>query len=424
MTPFSDNVTVPFVDSTMWKASAHKGNVNTQTCLSCHDNGHGSNKSTMLSPWNYAGAGTGTDLMNEEEGFCISCHGGTGVASVKVHLAFGYTNTATNFFQHAPTGSYRLHKPGETAGSSFSGANRHVECVDCHNPHGAIAGTATAPALLPTMTGAKGVEPVYGATNTSPGAPTAFTWKSSVTQEYQVCYKCHSSYTAVSAYIPGGILNQVVTANGLKKITTLTNNQIADSRDMAQEYNPNNASYHPVMAAGKNTGILAGAFRAGYSSTTRIYCSSCHNSNLSATAGYGRGPHGSANLHILDKGFAGTAQYNTMHGGAGDNANSVCSKCHTGPTDGGNSRFTKHLYHTGPGGTAKAECYACHDTHGSEQVHLMNFARNEASCITAISGTNTQTSFSHAVGTATNACLVTCHGKTHSAGSLTYNPAY
>jgi hypothetical protein len=421
MTPFSDNTAVPVVDKTMWLGSAHK--TKPYTCLDCHDNGHGSNKSTMLGPYDYAGTGTGTDLMNEEEGFCHSCHGATGVATAKVHLAFSsYTNTATRFFKHDPNATYRKHTNGETGGAAFGGANRHVECVDCHNPHGAKAGTATAPAMLPTMIGAKGVEPIYAGA----GAPTGFTWMNSVTQEYQVCYKCHSSYTTLPTYLPDGVSNTAPTyvADGLRKLTSGgTNNQIADSRDMAKEFNPASQSYHPVMATGKNTGINASAFQTGYSSSSRIYCSSCHNNPNFATAGQGRGPHGSANLHILDKGINATiVNLPTSHGTVA-NQNELCTKCHaitayyTGNTG---SRFSFHRYHT-----TKGECYVCHDNHGSEQFHLINFNRNSGggnSCISSVTP-NSQAAFLHALGTAANSCAMNCHGTGHSSDKL-YNPSY
>ncbi len=419
VTPFSDNVTVPIVDATMWGASAHKGNVNTNTCMNCHDNGHGSNKSTMLSPWNYAGTGTGTDLMNEEEGFCLTCHGGTGVALIKVHLAFSsYTNTATNYYKHDPTATYRKHDAGETVGSAFAGTNRHVECVDCHNPHGAKAGTATAPTLFPTMIGAKGVEPTYAGA----GAPTGFTWLNSVTQEYQVCYKCHSSYTTLPTYLPGGFYKTTFVADGLKKVTTGgTNLQIADSRDMAKEYNPNNLSYHPVMAAGKNLNINGATFQTGFTFTSRIYCSDCH-SNSNTGAGYGRGPHGSTNLHLLDNGTGAGTNYNyvSAHGGNSANQYEVCTKCHQVAsyyTNDNSSRFQFHNYHT-----TKEGCFVCHDTHGSENYHLINFSRNEGS-FTAVNP-NSTSAFNHATGTATNSCVITCHGKGHSTSSKTYNPMY
>ena len=416
--PFSDNITVPVVDATMWNTSSHKGSL---TCLDCHDNGHGSNKSVIIGPYNYTGPGTGTDLMNEEEGFCLTCHGASGSATVKVHLAFSsYTNTTTNFYKHDPTATYRIHDSGESGGGSFGGANRHVECVDCHNPHSAKAGTATAPVLLPTMTGAKGVEPIYS----GPGAPTGFTWMASVTAEYQVCYKCHSSYTTLPSYLPGGWNSSTLIADGLKKLTTGgTNGQIADSRDMAREYNPNNQSFHPVMAAGKNLNINASSFQTGWTFTSRVYCTSCHNNSNSSTAGHGRGPHGSANLHLLDKGTGGSSNYKTVHNEVTAVTTAVCTKCHqagsyyTGNTG---SRFGFHLLHVND--KARGECYLCHDTHGSEQFHLFNFNRNVTSCITAY-GTNSQSSFVHATGTSSNSCTVTCHGTSHGTGK-SYNPAY
>lgn len=419
VTPFSDGVTVPVVDAAMWAASSHKGAASTSTCLNCHDNGHGSNKRNLLGPATYAGPGTGTDLMNEEEGLCLTCHGAAGLATVKVHLAFStYTNTATNFFKHDPTATYRKHVSGETGGASFTGTNRHVECVDCHNPHGAKAGTATAPTLLPTMIGATGAEPIYAGA----GAPTGFTWQASVTQEYQVCFKCHSSYTTLPTYLPGGYQNAAAIADGLKKLTTGgTNNQIADNRDMAQEYNPNNISFHPIMAAGKNLNINATAFQAGWSYTSRMYCSDCHGNPNATTAGHGNGPHGSVNLHLLDKGIGGAAQYPTYHS-TNPGANIVCTKCHvSGRTDTG-SRFNYHNYHL-----SKSACYDCHDSHGSEREHLMNFSRNAAGCITAFGASpynTSQSAFNHVAGTATNACVVTCHGTGHSTGSKTYNPSY
>ncbi|MEI6576696.1 MAG: cytochrome c3 family protein [Bacteroidota bacterium] len=424
-TPFSDNVTVPVVDATAWAASSHKGNANSGTCLVCHDNGHGSNKSNLLAPATYTGTGTGTDLMNEEEGFCINCHGAAGLATVKVHLAFSsYTNTTTNFYKHDPNATYRKHNYNEAAGSAFGGTNRHIECVDCHNPHAAVAGTATAPVLLPTLIGASGVEPVYGASNTSPGAPTGFTWMPSVTQEYQVCMKCHSSFTTLPTYLPGGYQNGALVADGLKKLTTGgTNSQIADSRDMAQEYNPNNQSYHPVMAAGKNLNINATAFQAGYTYTSRIYCSDCHSNSSSATAGHGNGPHGSANLHILDAGPTAAVQYDSYNS-SNSNTNEICNKCHTTAgyyTGNTGSRFSYHNYHT-----TKTDCYTCHDSHGSEQFHLFNFSRNETGNISAFGtapNNTSQSGFVHVAGTATNTCFVTCHGTSHGAGK-SYNPSY
>ncbi|MEI6853092.1 MAG: cytochrome c3 family protein, partial [Bacteroidota bacterium] len=391
-TPFSDNVTVPVIDQTMWNASAHKGNANTNTCLSCHDNGHGSNKSTLIGPADYTGPGTGTDLMNEEEGFCLGCHGGTGVASVKVHLAFSsYTNTATRFFKHDPTATYRKHNNGENTGAAFGGTNRHVECVDCHNPHGAKAYAATtAPTIYNELIGASGVTPAYAGI----GAPTGFTFNKNTTYEYEVCYKCHSSYTTLPTYLPDGIINGTTPTyqtDGLRKLTTSTNSQVPDWRDMARVFNPANLGYHPVMAAGKNTTLNVNTLQTGWTASSRMYCTSCHDNNNNG-AGYGRGPHGSSNLHILD----GTTNYTTAHGAAPTQTMN-CINCHKVTsyiTSNTNSGFGYHTTHY----SQNATCYLCHNSHGGEIIHMINFSRNEnVSCITAMTGTS-QTAFTHATG--------------------------
>ena len=428
LTPFSDNITVPVIDQAMWAASSHKtaGTANANTCLACHDNGHGSNKSTLIGPYAYAGPGTGTDLMNEEEGFCLGCHGAGGAATIQVHLSFsGNANTATAFRKHDPTATYRIHNNGENTGAAFGGTNRHVECADCHNPHAAKSYAVTvAPAIYNGLTGVSGVTPAYAGA----GAPTGFTFNTNATYEYEVCYKCHSSFTTLPTYLPAGWTGTADQADALKKLTTGgTNTQIADSRDMAQEYNPNNQSFHPVMAAGKNLNINAATFQTGWTYTSRMYCSDCHDNNQKATAGYGRGPHGSQNLHILDAGTgaSGTTGFKTTHNGTNTAVTDFCTKCHqatsyiSGNTS---SRYGYHNYHVA--GTTQEGCYICHDTHGSEQFHLINFSRNQAPtiCISSV-GTNTQAAFAHAAGMATNTCTVTCHGTSHGAGK-SYTPAY
>jgi predicted CXXCH cytochrome family protein len=421
VTPFSDGVTVPVVDAAMWAASSHKGAASTNTCLNCHDNGHGSNKRNLLGPATYAGAGTGTDLMNEEEGLCLSCHSAAGPATAKVHLAFSsYTNTTTNFYKHDPALTYRKHISGETLGSSFTGTNRHVECVDCHNPHGAVAGTATAPALLPTMIGATGVEPIYGVTNTSPGAPTGFTWKGPVTQEYQVCYKCHSSFTTLPTYQPAGWAAAIV-ANGLGKLTFISAGQVLDNRDMAREYNPNNNSFHPVMAVGKNQPINAATFVAPWVANSRMYCTDCHDNPNRATAGQGRGPHGSNLLHILD----GTTNYKTTESSAA--TTEVCSKCHqsglyvNNTVAATNTRFydgsNLHDYHNGQA----CSCYMCHDSHGSEIDHNLNFNYSITGHTYVAPATNSQNMFYP--NNNPKACNLNCH-TTHSTSGKTYTPSY
>lgn len=117
LTPFSDNVSVPVIDQTLWNASAHKGNVNANTCLICHDNGHGSNKRNLLAPYTKVTDGN-ADSMDDEEDMCYkTCHTAAGSAT---------TNIETEFT--------RMHKH-QVDEVAQNGTNSNLECVSCHNPH-------------------------------------------------------------------------------------------------------------------------------------------------------------------------------------------------------------------------------------------------------------------------------------------------
>jgi len=114
MTPFSDNVTVPFVDPSMWNNSGHKNKP--LGCVDCHDNGHGSNKHKMLAPYNKI-ADVSPDPLDDEEEFCLNCHKASGLASTDIQTEFGRTHT---------------HQVNEVP---QYGVNSGIECISCHNPH-------------------------------------------------------------------------------------------------------------------------------------------------------------------------------------------------------------------------------------------------------------------------------------------------
>lgn len=102
---------------------------------------------------------------------------------------FSSFSTATRVFRHN-TGKYSAkHQVGES--ETYIAANKHVECADCHNSHGASYGNHTqgSATLANVLVGATGLVPVYGSgsgpglpgvtgttlyfKNTSPGTPTA-----------------------------------------------------------------------------------------------------------------------------------------------------------------------------------------------------------------------------------------------------------
>ena len=112
--PFSGGVAPPVVDNVLWTAAAHKI-VSNLTCFDCHDNGHGSNKISLLAPWNAAPDGSPADPLQEEERFCYQCHDGSS-AAVNVQAQFNQTSRH-NVSADDPQGG------------------QFVECVNCHNPH-------------------------------------------------------------------------------------------------------------------------------------------------------------------------------------------------------------------------------------------------------------------------------------------------
>lgn len=306
-----------------------------------------------------------TLLVDREENLCYTCHDGSPVVK-NVRAQFLKANR-----HPAPDFSGR-HLPAEGGNpASYGTTNRHAECVDCHDSHQAKPDVAppTAPQVSNRNRSVGGVAVTNGAAGTVP----AYTYVAAAANEYQICFKCHSSWTT----------------------------QPAGQPNLALALNANNPSYHPVEAAGKNAGISAGAFVAGWSSTSLTYCSDCHSSD-DATV---RGPHGSANANLLARPYTASA---ARMGTEMTNAE-VCFKCHTFDTYANrnastalkqNSRFYNgdkgHTFHVGD---RRFSCFVCHETHGTgARVHLITLGRTP-------NGIN---SFTHTASGGT--CSPTCHG--------------
>lgn len=343
-----------------------------------------------------------------EENVCFGCHNSAGPGT-DVQLAFtSYTNTGTRFFKHDVAITNGIHQAGEMDGGGFGGSSRHVECEDCHEPHEATRGATIAPMLKRETNEGSGVDPVW----TESGAPLSFVWLSQAEREYQICFKCHSTFTTLPSYIPDGWDGNAYVPDGLPKLTS-AGSQVPDSRDMAQEFNPYQASFHPVVTQGRNQSIPSASFVNGWSQSSMTYCTDCHSNANAATEGLG--PHGSPRLHILD----GQAEYSTVSSsGSRVDSQELCFKCHDYNTyvTGLNmfSNFSDHRRHLN--NNQGTTCYTCHDTHGSEQLHLINF---DASVMTFLDGRNSQTAwYLDASGQA--GCYLVCHGRRHD--PLTYTP--
>ena len=377
--PFSDNVVRPRIDATIWSSALHATSPLVPAgCYGdgtngCHATAHGSQKRHLLAP--AATLATAPDYATEEEGFCYVCHDGSpATKNIQAEFAKGTNNNATT-----PPTIY--HHP---VVNSQKPTGRSVECVSCHNAHVAQADAVapTPPAAYASLMGVDRVSVTNGAKGTVP----TYTFRSAAdatpAKEYEVCFKCHSSYIAV----PTGKTN------------------------MAVVFNPNDSSYHPVEAAGKNRNINALAFVNGWTWDKTMYCTDCHTSDNTAV----RGPHGSTNRYILKKPYTASPNTRTM------TRTELCFDCHkyatydsTGSTINGYSRFNSsgHRFHVVDKGYP---CYACHTTHGAATLPFL-LVTGRAPGLVSFSRTTS--------GFGGGSCNATCHSG-GAGGTETYTAGY
>jgi len=429
-TSTSTTVGVP-IPSTDGSAGIHSD------CAACH-RGHTAQAPNLLA-------------QSQQSILCLSCHDASGALQGAKDVKSQYTlvvrppndSVKREYYSHdalAPT------TPSEAG-------NRQSECSDCHNSHRAKATPDSTQALPGAAWDASGslagVSGVAVVNNAADAAPT-YTFLDGVTKpvtlEYQLCFKCHSGFTQLLPKIPG-------------KPST-------DALDKAAEFNPANASFHPVEAAGTNqttkmTDSLAGTSPYklwNFNTGSTIRCLNCHASGTTPDItptplpqpGSALAPHTSSNRGILLKNYldrelkpgvdTGTAKAKAAYS-AGDFA--LCYVCHgeepfanaTTPGASTATNFSLHGQHLnllagkGSGGTdidkagagqGNAICAECHfrihsttDKVGTQAIsgsRLVNFAPNVQPVVPG--GTVSWT----APGTTSGgSCTLTCHGYEHKA---------
>ncbi|WP_298268792.1 CxxxxCH/CxxCH domain-containing protein [Geobacter sp.] len=267
-----------------------------------------------------------------------------------------YGDPGTSGYGHNVQGYVGIHKPSPVDETrAFISANKHVECVDCHNPHALKSGLHTPgnATLATVMRGAYGVGVTTwsstnwgGVTTYNPSTTTAPLI--TATAEWQVCFKCHSG------------ANSSVTSWGGSGATAWT--------DLGLEFNPNNKSGHPVIQSLnnyansaapkplKNTQMKAPWTNVG---TQVMTCADCHDSDNATT----RGPHGSTVKWMLT-GTYKNWPYTTTGGNGGSagtlvtmGGTSFCDNCHVTTTTGHNANgswTSRDSAHTGK------PCVGCH----------------------------------------------------------------
>ncbi len=407
-------------------------------CGHCHEAHASTDADPTLYPYS---------LFAAEENVCWACHDGTTTYAANAKAPFSLTpaNTGTDYYKHPVSNLYSgltpsLHRAGESAASAFSGGSRHAECTDCHDPHsarnngsagnsthtpGGINGNRLSGALL----GATGlvVSSWQAAGQPFQGASRSFQALTSTTSNYewQLCFKCHSSFATLPTYAAVG--SGSFKAN---KITSLAIGQIREYQDVGQAFNPGNLAFHPVTTQGRNATIPAGSFVSPWSATSTMYCSDCHSKAVGSSGA--AGPHGSTNMHVLERPLylQENRHYSdpAWHIPIGQDPNELCFKCHrwqtyvqlagtSGADPATNTGFRSgssnyHSLHMGK--AAGVTCYTCHDIHGTNKEHLINF---NLDFVTPGLGRDSQTSYLH---TSTGgSCYLTCHSMSHTPESYT-----
>lgn len=260
-----------------------------------------------------------------EEDNCSACHNGN-VASQDVMADF------VKFSAHPIADATLVHDPAEPG----TVVDRHVECVDCHNPHAARAGS---PPITGVLAGVRGIDIAGGDVNPS-------------SQSYEICFRCHADNPN-----PG---------------PNLTPRQ-HDQQNTRLEFQLANPSYHPVAGVGRNPDVPS--LIDPLSPTSIIECTDCHNSDSSTAAGGAgaNGPHGSVYDTLLVR------RYITLDNTPESNsAYALCYSCHSRNSILADESFSEHDKHVRE---ENAPCNACHDPHGISSTqgnsvnntHLINF---------------------------------------------------
>lgn len=375
-------------------------------CLNCHTP-HGARDGQGLVP---------NLEYFREEALCLACHDGSGPASTNISAELAKPGA------HPVVPVVGVHLTAEGSSSAaFGVSKRHAECTDCHNPH---AATAAGP-----LSGMSRVQVTNGVAGSVPGFTFVPQTNSGAVKEYELCFKCHSSWTT----------------------------RPAGQTDLAMVLNPANESFHPVEAAGRNTSSqmtnsLAGGTALPHLTTASVLtCGDCHNNDaiprtVSLVSGYTgavpTGPHGSnasggnaaLSTAVLRAPYRVTLKPRSSTNDYTANDFTLCFMCHSPApfaTSSENSRadtaFRYHGFHLNrlnnqgsgagdintPGaGQGNAICRECHyNTHGTRAAPFSGnrtYARgvNYAPNVQGPGGTGQPT-------WATGSCQVRCHGKNH-----------
>ena len=259
-----------------------------------------------------------------------------------------------------------------------------VSCLDCHNPNKVNSQNR--------LNGASGVMPTWPG-NWEEVTNFAASEITDRKDNYQVCMKCHSRNRWGNGEPPYDPYN------GGPDMMLGPTSQLTDQ---AKEINPNNMSYHPITAVGKNdfkmgTTDYSGSLINGWTPMSIMDCADCHSDSVGYDAfngnamDYIKGPHGSEQWPILNARF----DHDTGRGGPKEPHDcrdsfgwrggkpDICFNCHDPEVYGGSGSGTGsgrtgfsangtnlHWYHVAD---KQSACTTCHAAvpHGWKRPHLL-----------------------------------------------------
>lgn len=381
-----DTHTTAYTDASVLSEYGAGTKVSDMGCINCHTPHNGEGQPYLLRKIEqntcFQGASSSSSTAN--------CHNAGGAKDIKSPLlktyGHGYPllNTDgvhTNLDYMYGTGVPR--NPTGSKGIAWSDS-QHVECMDCHNQHAAkalpkrVAQNSWYPAnnqgsnLISksgALTGASGIEPTIWPSRWN--KPTTFTILEQATYEYQICFKCHTSWA----------LGDNGDGNPESGWATYSDSSV-DFTDLAWEFNKNNRSGHPVTVSLNNrTGspgtkqLSSGEMKDPWKAvgTQTMYCSDCHGTD-SENISDAKGPHGSSIKFMLKgEGTEWPTRTNGTHFLVGTSHSDAsrtgvfCQNCHNVSSAG--------APHTTKNEMNGLKCVNCHVAipHGSPQSRLIAY---------------------------------------------------
>jgi predicted CXXCH cytochrome family protein len=369
-------------------------------CASCHSMHNGK-------------AASGTRLLRgqDEVVVCMKCHGDNPAIIPSVpSLAPEFRKT----YSH-PVGM-EASPPHDAAESLPVNNSRHVECVDCHNPHASSsdATAAVAPAIQRSQNGVSGIS--------SSGSVLA-----GAANQYEVCFKCHAD----SKNKPQSTKYNLYGREPLRaSMASDPFNLRLDFSSQVARHNVTQAARPGVSQSLRGNMLDLNGNPSGrlLSTSPYLYCTDCHNNDSAQLSNSSPpGPHGSRWIHLLERQYqensvpllgAGGLITPIPYASGVNGPYALCDKCHDldnrlGLSGAGSDlAFGKHHSHVVNDGIS---CSVCHASHGVQEgsntnnKHLVDFDIQ----IVRAYGANALPY----VDTARRQCFLSCHGVAHNGSS-------